>query len=246
MIRVLIVDDEPLARKRVRLMLAHHSDIEVVAECSTGREAVEVAAVEHPSLLFTDVEMPDVNGFEMLAALPRTEPTAVVYFTAHTEFALQAFEANAVDYLVKPCSQERFDRAVHRARRFLGGAATMSHVVSPDRTRHRERFAVRLRGQVLFVKATSIDWIAAESNYARLHIGDQSYLIRESLQALEGVLDPALFVRVHRSAIVNIERVRRLVPGADGSYSIVLVTEARVPLGPTFRERLENVLGLKL
>lgn len=246
MIRVLIVDDEPLARKRVRLMLAHHSDIEVVAECSTGREAVEVAAVEHPSLLFADVEMPDVNGFEMLAAFPGTDATAVVYFTAHTEFALQAFEANAVDYLVKPCSQERFDRAVHRARRFLGEAATMSHVVSPDWTRHRERFAVRLRGQVLFVKATSIDWIEAESNYARLHIGDQSYLIRESLQSLEGVLDPALFVRVHRSAIVNIERVRRLIPGTDGSYSIVLVTEARVPLGPTFRERLENVLGLKL
>lgn len=246
MIRVLIVDDEPLARTRVRLMLAHHSDIEVVAECSTGREAVEVAAVEHPSLLFVDVDMPDVDGFEMLAALPRAEPTAVVYFTAHTEFALRAFEANAIDYLVKPFSQERFDRAVHRARGLLGGAATMSRVLSPDKTRHRERFAVRMRGQILFVKAASIDWIAAESNYARLYIGDQSYLIRESLQSLEGVLNPALFVRVHRSAIVNIERVRRLVPGEDASFSIVLVTEARIPLGPTFRERLENVLGLKL
>jgi two-component system LytT family response regulator len=247
LIRALIVDDEPLARKRVRMMLAPHSDVEVVAECSNGNEAAEIAKIEQPSMLFMDVEMPGVDGFEMLPLLPDSSAVAIIYITAHTEFALDAFEANAVDYLVKPFSQERFDRALQRARSFLGGSGAPARSGGDlQQERRRERFAVRTRGQIVFVKATSIDWIGAEGNYARLHTAEQSYLIRESLQSLEAALDPALFVRIHRSAIVNIERVRRLVPGSDGAFSIILSNDTTIPLGPTFRDRLENLLGQKL
>jgi two-component system LytT family response regulator len=249
-IRALIVDDEPLARSRVRLLLVPHNDIEVIAECSSSRESAEVMASEAPDLLFLDIEMPDANGFAIAGRLGPERTPAAVFVTAHEEFALQAFEANAVDYLVKPFSQERFDRALDRVRRFLGDRASSSppFAAAPQlrRPRRRERFAVRVRGQVLFVKASSLEWIGAEGNYARLHTHDGSYLIRESLQHLESELDPELFVRVHRSAIVNIERVSRLILAPDGAFSIVLQSEAVVSLGPTYRERLEQLLGQKL
>jgi two-component system LytT family response regulator len=250
-IRALIVDDEPLARSRVRLLLAPHPDVEVIAECGSGREAAQVMASEPPTLLFLDIEIPEGDGFTLAATNDENPTPAIVFVTAHEEFALQAFEANAVDYMVKPFSQERFDRGMDRVRRFLGhressfGTALSTHL--PARVpRRRERFAIRVRGQVLFVKATELEWIAAEGNYARLHTGEASYLIRESLQHLESELDPELFVRIHRSAIVNIERVRKLIVGAEGTFSTVLQSGATIPLGPTYRERLEGLLGQKL
>jgi two-component system, LytTR family, response regulator len=248
-IRALIVDDEPLARSRVRLLSAVHGDVEIIAECSSGREAAQVMTSETPALLFLDVEMPDSDGFAIAANRNEAQTPAVVFVTAHEEFALQAFEANAVDYLVKPFSQERFDRAMDRVRRFLGHreSATLPPAYPPARApRRRERFAIRVRGQVLFVKTSAIEWIAAEGNYARLHTSDASYLIRESLQNLESELDPELFVRVHRSAIVNIERVRKLILGPEGAFSIILQSDATVSLGPTYRDRLEQLLGQKL
>jgi two-component system LytT family response regulator len=254
--RALIVDDEPLARSRVRLLLAPHEDVEVIAECSSGREASRVMESERPDLLFLDIEMPEADGFAIASALDSARTPAIVFVTAHDEFALQAFDANAVDYLVKPFSQERFDRAVDRARRFLGDRASSSSLpaaapplaASAQRRppRRRERFAVRVRGQVFFVKTSSLEWIGAEGNYARLHTHETSYLIRESLQQLESELDPELFVRVHRSAIVNIERIAKLVVGPEGAFSIVLQSDAVVSLGPTYRERLEELLGQKL
>lgn len=248
MIRALIVDDEPLARSRVRLLSVPHGDVEIIAECSSGREAAQVMNSETPALLFLDVQMPDTDGFAIAAARDTATTPAVVFVTAHEEFALGAFEANAVDYLVKPFSQERFDRAMDRVRRFLGHreSASLPPAHLPARPRRRERFAIRVRGQVLFVKATAIEWIAAEGNYARLHTPEASYLIRESLQNLESELDPELFVRVHRSAIVNIERVRKLIVGPEGAFSIILQSDATVSLGPTYRDRLEQLLGQKL
>jgi two-component system LytT family response regulator len=240
MIRAIIVDDEPLARSRVRMLLARHADIEIVAECSNGREVAALAAETPPDLLLLDIEMPEAGGFETLASLPRA---AIIFITAHDNFALDAFEANAVDYLVKPVSQERLDRALERARLFLGDRPPARQAQA---VRLRERFAVRQRDQVIFVATTSIEWIAAEGNYARLHASGHSYLIRESLQRLESQIDPARFVRVHRSAIVNVERMRKLVPAADSSLSIVLESGASVPLGPTYRERLEAIVGQKL
>lgn len=246
-IRSLIIDDEPLARSRVRMMLAGHDDVEVVAECSNGAEALALAAKETPNLLFLDIEMPEVAGFEMLEALASEPRPAILFITAHEEFALAAFEANAVDYLVKPFSQERLDRAMDRVRRFLGNRSTLPAAAETvARKRRRDRFVVRLRDQVVFIKASAIDWISAEGNYARLHTADRKLLMRESLQNLEAELDPAMFLRVHRSAIVNIDRVRKLVAGPDGTYSIVLQSEESIPLGPTYRDRLEAFLGQKL
>ncbi|HEV7923150.1 MAG TPA: LytTR family DNA-binding domain-containing protein [Thermoanaerobaculia bacterium] len=247
-IRALIADDEPLARTRIRLLLKDHPDVEVVAECSNGREAAQLMRQEKPGLLFLDIEMPDLGGFDALEETAGMVEPVVIFVTAHEEFALDAFEANAVDYLVKPFDQERFDRALTRARRFLALRPTPPHnrPSTPQPARIRERFAVRGRGQIVFVKAANIEWIGAEGNYARLYTREGSYLIRESLQHLEETLDPATFVRVHRSAIVNIERVGKLVPGPEGTYSIVLQNEVAIPLGPTFRTRLESLLGQKL
>jgi len=242
MIRTLIVDDEPLARSRVRAMLTPHSDIEVVAECSSAAETNDLLRSEPASLVLLDIEMPVATGFEFLQTIAVESRPAVVFVTAHEEFALDAFEANAVDYLVKPFSQERLDRALWRVRRFIEGKGA----VRPAGARRlRERFAVRIRGEVVFVKVSSIDWIAAAGNYVRLHSGAESHLLRESLQNVAAELDPTMFLRVHRSAIVNIERVRKLVPAVDGSLSIVLQNATTIPLGPTYRAALEEALGEK-
>jgi two-component system, LytTR family, response regulator len=245
MIRTLIIDDEPLARSRIRAMLAGHPDIDVVAECGAASEATAVLRSESAALLLLDIEMPGASGFEILRTTSIESRPAVVFVTAHEEFALDAFEANAVDYLVKPFSQERLDRALWRARRFIEGKRAARPVGSAGARRWRERFAVRIRGEVVFIKVSSIDWIAAAGNYVRLHCGNESPLLRESLQNIVHELDPAVFLRVHRSAIVNIERVRKLVPAADGSLSIILHNAVAIPLGPTYRASLEEALGEK-
>ncbi len=240
MIRTLIVDDEPLARSRIRTMLATHHDIEVVAECGSATEAAALLESEPAALLLLDVEMPGTSGFDFLRSMHADSPPAIVFVTAHEEFALDAFEANAVDYLVKPFSPERLDRALWRARRFVEGRGA----ARPPR-RSRERFAVRIRNEVVFVKVSSIDWIAAAGNYVRLYYDSESHLLRESMQNIAAELDPSVFLRVHRSAIVNIERVRKLVPAADGSLTIVLQNATAIPLGPTYRAALEEALGEK-
>ncbi len=240
MIRTLIVDDEPLARSRLRTMLHPHSDIEVVAECSSADEAASLLRSESAALLLLDIEMPGASAFGMLRTMPIESRPAIVFVTAHEEFALDAFEVNAVDYLVKPFSQDRLDRALWRARRFVEGRSATR--VGGTR-RWRERFGVRVRGEVVFIRVGSIDWIAAAGNYVRLYSGSESHLHRESLQNIAGELDPAVFLRVHRSAIVNIERVRKIVSASDGSLSIVLQDATTVPVGPTYREGLEEALG---
>jgi len=243
MIRTLIVDDEPLARSRIRAMLAPHADIDVVAECSSAGETASLLRTEAAALLLLDIEMPGVNGFDMLRTMAIESRPAIVFVTAHEQFALDAFEANAVDYLVKPVSQERLDRALWRVRRFIEGKGVAHPTASA--TRRRERFAVRVRNEVVFIKVSSIDWIAAAGNYVRLHSGTASYLLREPLQNVAAELDPAVFLRVHRSAIVNIERVRKLVPAPDGSLSIILHNTTAIPLGATYRAALEEALGEK-
>jgi two-component system, LytTR family, response regulator len=242
-IRTLIVDDEPLARSRIRSMLATHTDIEIVAECGNAGEVETLLRSEPAALLLMDIEMPGANGFEILQTTSAESRPAVVFVTAHDEFALDAFEANAVDYLVKPFSQDRLDRALGRVRRFIEGKGT----VRPGHgaRRWRERFGVRVRDEVVFIKVSSIDWIAAAGNYVRLYSGTESHLLRDSLQNLATELDPATFLRVHRSAIVNIERVRKLVPAADGSLSIILHNATAIPLGPTYHAGLEEALGEK-
>jgi two-component system, LytTR family, response regulator len=245
MIRTLIVDDEPLARSRIRGMLAAHPDIDVVAECGNTGEAAALLRSESAALLLLDIEMPGASGFDVLQTIAVESLPAIVFITAHEEFALDAFEANAVDYLVKPFSQERLDRALWRVRRFAEGKSSARPTGGAASRRWRERFGVRVRGEVVFIRVSSIDWIAGAGNYVRLHTGTESHLLRESLQNIAAELDPAVFLRVHRSAIVNIERVRKLVPGSDGSMSIILQDGTAVPLGPTYRAALEEAMGEK-
>jgi two-component system, LytTR family, response regulator len=243
--RALIVDDEPLARARLRLLLKSHGDVEIVGEAGNSQEASQLISFAEPDLLLLDIEMPQGSGFDVLSATKSERQPVVIFTTAHAEFAAEAFDVSAADYLVKPFDQQRLDRALDRARRVLARA---SRTPEPSRLagRWRERFAVRSRGQILFVKSHDVQWIGAEGNYARLYTTEGSFLIREPLRRLEETLDPAVFIRVHRSAIVNIDRIRKLVAGVEGTYSIVLHSGTTVPLGPSFRHRLEELVGEKL
>lgn len=240
-IRALIADDELLARSRVREMLRTHGDVEVVGECANGGE-VTAAVVHHkPDFLLLDVEMPGGNAFDALSRVPEETLPVIVFITAHSEFAIEAFEASAADYLLKPFNQERFDRAIERARRLLGRNRNPS--AAPRRRGGRDRFAVKRRGEILFVRTNDIDWFEAEGNYVRIHTAGKSHLVRESLQSLDETLDPTTFLRVHRSAIVNIDRVKKIVSTRDGGTAIVLADGGPVPVGPAYRERLHEVLG---
>ncbi|HEX2123452.1 MAG TPA: LytTR family DNA-binding domain-containing protein [Thermoanaerobaculia bacterium] len=242
-LRALIVEDEPLARARLRALLGGESGVAVIGEADNTRAAAELVGQLQPDLLFLDIQLPEETGIELLRTLEANARPVVIFTTAHPQYALEAFDVSAADYLVKPLDQERVARAVERARRYIAGVRA---AVQPQRAAHRERFAVRTRGEIGFVKACEIDWISAEGNYARLHVGKVSYLLRESMQSMESALDPTTFIRVHRSAIVNLDRVLKLVPSADGTPCIVLVSGVSVPLGPTYRGRLEEVLGQKL
>lgn len=242
-LRVLIVEDEPLARSRLLYLLGAYDDVRVVGQCESAFEAAKLVEAERPDILFLDIQMPKASGFDLLHALPDDQRPVVIFTTAHAEHAAKAFELDAADYLVKPFDGERLGRALDRARRVIGSAGKAeAPKATPTR---RDRFAVRAKGEIFFVKASNIEWIAAEGNYVRLHSGQVSYLVRQSMQRIEEMLDPTLFARVHRSAIVNLDRVRKLVANVDGSYAVVLATGTTVPLGASYRARLEDVLGEK-
>jgi two-component system LytT family response regulator len=243
-LRAIIVEDEAPARARLRALLGADSGVAVVGEAENVRVARELLEELRPDLLFVDIRMPEESGLGFLRGLDPSERPAVIFTTAHPEYAVDAFEINAADYLVKPLDAERVLRAINRARRLIAGGVASARLVNP--TRRRERFAVQLRGETIFIKAMEIDWIAAERNYTRLHCGATSYLLRESMQRMEECLDPANFLRVHRSAIVNLDRIVKLVPGSETTATIVLSTGAAIPLSSTYRRRLEELLGQKL
>jgi two-component system LytT family response regulator len=245
MISTVIADDEPLARERVRQMLETHQDIALAGECATAAELLVLVRETAPALLLLDIRLAGGSGMTSLAEMPASSRPTVIFLTAYPEFALQAFDLAAADYLVKPFDQKRFDRALERARRLI---SVQSSDAQPSQdlhrgTRHRERFAVKRRGEIIFVKATDIDWIRAEGNYSRLHTSGGAHLVRESLQSVADSLDPWTFIRVHRSAVVNVDRVVKLIANDDRGTFIVLSTGEKVPLGPTYRSRLEELFG---
>jgi two-component system, LytTR family, response regulator len=223
-IRTLVVDDEPLAREGLRLLLASDPDVEVVGEATSGRDALGAVRRLRPDLVFLDVQMPEMNGFDVLAALQAAGETnlpAVIFVTAYDRYALRAFEVHALDYLLKPFDDERFADALERAKRHL----RLTHVSSlserllslletyrgPDGTReYMTRLSIKDAGRVLFLDVAEVDWIEAADYYVQLHVGGKSYLHRESMQRLEERLDPGRFLRIHRSAIVNRQRVKEL------------------------------------
>jgi two-component system LytT family response regulator len=241
-LRAIVIDDEPLARERLRALIAADPDVAIVAEADNAHAAATLVRQLTPDIIFLDIEMPGPNGLDFLRELGGTTLPTVIFTTAHAEYALDAFGVNAADYLVKPLDEQRVKRAIERAKRLIaGGRVAASRTVTI-----RSRLAVRHREEIIFIKVDEVDWIAAEGNYARVHSGETSYLIRETLQRLEASLDPSTFVRVHRSAIVNIDRVRKLATSTERAAEIVLSTGATVPLGPSYRTRLEEIFGYRV
>jgi two-component system, LytTR family, response regulator len=250
-IRTLIVDDEPLARERVRALLAEETDVEVVGECRDGQEAVEAIRREAPDLVFLDVQIPELDGFGVIERIGVDKIPVIVFVTAYDQYALQAFEVHAVDYLLKPFDQDRFQKALARARQSVqlrrGGdvnerlVALLEDLKTPQG--HLERLVVKSSGRLFFLRAEEIDWIESSGNYVSLHVGPESHLLRETMNGIETKLDPARFIRIHRTAIVNIDRIRELQPLFHGEYDVVLRTGTTLTLSRGYRDRLQGLLG---
>jgi two-component system LytT family response regulator len=259
-IRALIVDDEPLARERIRALLEGEPYVEVIGECADGDAAVTAISEQKPDLVFLDVQMPEVDGFEVLEALARggdggARLPAVIFVTAYDQYALRAFDVNALDYLLKPFDRERFQKAMTRARTQIQGERYGSDIngrllalLKEIKTEPKalERLVVKAAGRVFFLKCEEIDWIEAAGNYVRLHAGRDSHLLRETMNALEARLDPDKFLRIHRSTIINIERIKELHPLFRGEHVVILRDGTRLTLGRGYRDRLQQLLGSSL
>jgi two-component system LytT family response regulator len=262
-IRTLIVDDEPLARQGLKLLVKGDPQIEIIGECANGREAIRVLQIELPDLLFLDVQMPEINGFETLAQARVERLPTVIFVTAYDDYALQAFEAQALDYLLKPFSDERFHIALTRAKEQIEQKRfkeqnqklqTLLQTYQSDQranslTQHQrlssgfcERLMVKAGARVFFLQAAEIDWIEAADYYALLHVGSKSHLLRETLTELEAKLDPQTFVRIHRSTIVNINRVNQLYAQGSGDYAVILRDGTILKISRRRREKLQFLL----
>jgi two-component system LytT family response regulator len=248
-IRTLIVDDEFLARDRLRQLLQNNADLELIGECADGAEAVEAIQEKRPDLVFLDIQMPELDGFGVLAEIDLDPMPVVVFVTAHDKFALKAFEVHAVDYLLKPFDRERFQtalaRAVERVKHRDGPAIAQRQaaVVAELRSSQKplDRLAVKSGGRVIFVKLDDIDWIEAAHNYVELHVEKQSHLLRETLNSIEARLPVDRFVRISRSVIVNIERIKELEPLFYGEYTVTLRNGTRLTLSRRFRDKLPQL-----
>ena len=247
-LRTLIVDDESVARRRIRRLLASESDIVVAGECADGATAVEIITREHPDLVFLDVQMPELDGFGVVSALDPDALPALVFVTAFDRYALRAFDVHAIDYLLKPYTPERFRTAVQRARERIHSRSLDSGLVSlaealRDKPRHATRLSVKIGGRIVLVDLSLVDWIEAADNYVRLHVGAREYLHRETLATLEKHLDPDRFARIHRSVIVQIDRIAELHPASHGDMDVVLRNGKTLTLSRTWRERVETRLA---
>ena len=259
MIRALIVDDEPIARAGIRTLLTREADVSVVGECRDGAEAVRRIRADRPDLVFLDVQMPELSGFEVLSSLEDSELPAIVFVTAYDEYALDAFEASAVDYLLKPFDRERFGRALARARRFLAGdqlavfrskVAAVLQAMSLDARSSAEhargsdsRLMIRTRGRITFVAISEIEWIETSRNYVRVRARGAWHTVREPLTTFANRLDPLQFVRVSRSCIVNLDRVREFRRQANGQYTVLLDDGQRLVASRRYGARLAPAAG---
>jgi two-component system LytT family response regulator len=246
----LIADDEPLARERIRSLLAEEGDIELAGEAANGHEAVQLVREHRPDLLFLDVQMPGLDGFGVIEELGPDDLPSVVFVTAYDEYALQAFEVNALDYLLKPFNRARFQKTLRRAREQVLGRSqndvsrrlvTMLEAVRGPR-KHLDRLVIRNAGRVVFLPIREIDWIESAGNYVKINVGKDQHVLRETLKNLEGRLDPDQFVRVHRSTIVNVERIREVQPLFHGDHIAILHDGSRISCSRSYSDRLEAIL----
>ncbi|HWF41161.1 MAG TPA: LytTR family DNA-binding domain-containing protein [Acidothermaceae bacterium] len=262
MVRVLIVDDEPLARIRIRDLLAEHADVLVIAECGSASVAVDAIRQLEPDLVFLDIQMPEMDGFDVLRAIRAERMPAIVFVTAHHEYALRAFDVEVVDYITKPIGEERFAEALDRARRALAAVAESTPDAIDDvrsrittligELRHREsadarppaRLAVRRDGRrVTFVPITAIDWLEAMGNYVRVHAGQDAHIVSGTLTKVVGRLPSGAFLRIHRSAAVNVERVEEVSFERPGRYVVRLTSHVKLSVGRRYRGALAAIVS---
>jgi two-component system, LytTR family, response regulator len=245
-LRILIVDDESVARRRIRRLLTAEHDVTVIGECGDGGSAIAAIAAEHPDLVFLDVQMPERDGFEVLQAVPPGELPAILFVTAYDRYALRAFDVHAIDFLLKPFTRERFRIALVRARERLdrrdrdAGLAALAASLR-QRPRYLSRVPVRTGDRIVLVDLATVDWLEAADNYVRLHAQKREYLLRETLASLESQLDPNRFARIHRSAIVQIDRIVELHPATHGDFDVLLRDGTRLTLSRTWRDRLRGL-----
>jgi two-component system, LytTR family, response regulator len=266
-LRVAIVDDEPLARRTLRVLLEPQEGVEVVAEAGNGAEALDAIAAASPDLVFLDVQMPEMDGFEVLNALGPERTPAIVFVTAFDEHAVRAFDAEAADYLLKPFDDERFHRALSRARARIGDArvrdlasrlaqmlspaaaatsSSPSAVPSASATPYAERIVVKKNSRVTLLDVQAVDWIEAADYVVRIHAGGAVHVLREPIAELEQRLDPRRFFRIHRSTIVNLDRVKELQPLFHGEYVVIMRGGAELRLSRARRDRLQQLLGARI
>jgi two-component system LytT family response regulator len=252
-IRVLIVDDEPIARKGIRRELELDPELEVIAECTSGREAVSLIRRRAIDLVFLDLQMPELDGFGVVEEVGVERMPTVVFVTAFDEFALKAFELHALDYILKPFNSDRFQKTLGRAKaqvsranvkelneRLLSVIEDARRARKPDQ--YLERVVIKTGGRIFFLGVEEIDWIEAADNYVRLHSGKESHLVQGTMSKLESCLDPKLFLRVHRSAIVNVTRIKELQPLFHGEYVIILTSGKELTSSRGYRDKLQPLL----
>lgn len=237
-LRVLIVDDMPISRARLRRILAEDGAVEIVGECGDAAAALAAVADEKPDLLFLDVQMPGMNGLDLVARLPIPRP-AIVFVTAFEEFAVQAFAAEAVDYLLKPFDRARLEQALAKVRKVLAPVAAT--VAVPEHW--LERIAVKSVGRIDYVETAAVDWIEAAGNYLTLHCGADSHLVRQTMNQIEQELDPSCFVRIHRSAMVRIATIASVEPLFNGDRALTLKNGTKLTLSRSFRDKARAALG---
>ena len=250
-IKALIVDDEPLARDRIREMLKEHPEVEVIGEARDGQEAIDSITNQNPDLVFLDIQMPDLDGFAVLQNLDVRQFPLIIFVTAYDQYALRAFDVHAVDYLTKPFDRKRFAEAIERVKVYMKGAkepdtARILSMLQELRSgaRYLERFAVKNGETVFFVRAEDVDAIEAQGNYVRLSLAGSSHLLRDTLNNVESQINPRMFVRIHRRTIVNIDRIKEVQTWARGEYRVVLVTGAHYTLSRGYRSHFEKFIKL--
>ena len=248
-LRAMIVDDEPLARRRLRSLLAGEPEVEIIGEFGNGRDAVKAIRELNPDLVFLDIQMPELDGFGVVREVGVSEMPAVVFVTAYDEYALKAFEVHAFDYLLKPVDRDRFASTLRRARSKVRGDS--SHALSQrleallaelgGRRQEPQRLPIRKDGRIFLVRPEDIDWLEADGNHVRVHVGKESHLIRETLSNLESRLPARTFMRIHRSTLVNIARIREIQPWFQGDYVLLLTDGTRLTSGRSYRDKVRSL-----
>jgi two-component system LytT family response regulator len=258
-IRTVIVDDEELARRGLRALSQRCEDLELICECRNGREAVDAIQRHRPDLVFLDVQMPGKTGFDVIGAIEDAQRPHVIFVTAYDKFALRAFEVHALDYLLKPVNEERFDAALARVREAMSratdnaivqrvrqAAAGLQGATSPSAMSAADRFPIKSNGRIIVIRSADIDWIEAEGDYVSVHVGAKTWLTRETIAAVELRLALSGFVRIHRSTLVNAERVKELRPRDKGEYTVVLSDGTELKLTRNYRASVERLVGATL